>query len=78
MSVEFDEPQSTTQYNSSMSKASSFLSHTVIKMGLAKTDKDAQWVLLGIAVLAVIVTFVFLPSVTSKTPVSTGSQMMQQ
>jgi hypothetical protein len=67
MSVEFNEPAIVPAV-AAKAKQASFFTRMVIKTGLVKTEREAQWVLLFVAIIAAVLAVAFVPFATQKPP----------
>ena len=67
MDVQFDEPRYATPATSTKSPSS--LSALVVRLGLAKDERGAQTVLVGIIVIALAVAIGLFVTVTAEPPV---------
>lgn len=69
MDVQFDEPRYAAPASGTAGKNPSPLSALVVRLGLAKDERGAQTILLGVIVLALAVSIGLFVTVTAEPPV---------
>lgn len=75
MSVEFNEPAITPSARASSMKKPSFLINTIIKTGIVKTEQGAQVVLMLIAAVLLILSYVMFTTANQPLPSPTPEQV---